>query len=129
MGEYVISSCSTADLTAEHFEKKNIAYVCFHYELDGVSYQDDLGKTMPFDVFYQKMVDGAETKTYQVNADEYEAHFKKYLEQGKDIIHVCLSSGISGTVNCKIKVGRRISGQKNICCGLSCSFLRVRTFN
>ncbi len=99
MGEYVISSCSTADLTAEHFEKKNIAYVCFHYELDGVSYQDDLGKTMPFDVFYQKMVDGAETKTYQVNADEYEAHFKKYLEQGKDIIHVCLSSGISGTVN------------------------------
>lgn len=33
--DYIISCCSTADLTAEHFEKSNIAYICFHYELDG----------------------------------------------------------------------------------------------
>lgn len=45
MSDYVISCCSTADLSAEHFEERNINYVCFKYELDGVSHYDDLGKT------------------------------------------------------------------------------------
>ena len=99
MSDYVISCCSTADLSAEHFEERNINYVCFKYELDGVSHYDDLGKTMPFDKFYQAMADGAETKTSQVNADEYEKYFRKFLEDGKDILHLCLSSGISGSIN------------------------------
>ena len=99
MSDFVISSCSTADLTKEHFEKRDIKYICFHYEMDGVSYMDDLGKTMSSDKFYQAMVDGAETKTSQINADEYEEYFDKFLKEGKDIIHLCLSSGISGSIN------------------------------
>lgn len=99
MNDYVISCCSTADLSAEHFEKRNIKYVCFKYELDGVTHLDDLGKSIPFDKFYQAMVDGAETKTSQVNVDEYEAYFREFLEEGKDILHLCLSSGISGSIN------------------------------
>lgn len=99
MSEYIISCCSTADLTEEHFKERNIEYLCFHYELDGKPYMDDLGKSMPFDKFYQAMVDGAETKTSQINAEEYEAYFRKFLEAGKDVIHLTLSSGISGTIN------------------------------
>ena len=30
MSEYILSCCSTADLTKEHFERRNIEYVCFH---------------------------------------------------------------------------------------------------
>lgn len=99
MGDYVLSCCSTADLTEEHFQERDIHYICFHYEMDGVSYKDDLGKSMPFDKFYQAMVDGAETKTSQVNAEEYEAYFEGFLKEGKDILHLCLSSGISGSIN------------------------------
>lgn len=99
MSDYVISCCSTADLTAEHLNERNLEYICFHYELDGKPYLDDLGKTMSMEDFYQAMVDGAETKTSQVNAEEYEAHFRKFLEQGKDVIHLTLSSGISGSIN------------------------------
>lgn len=99
MGEYVLSCCSTADITKEHFEKRNIHYICFHYEMDGKQYVDDLGESMPFDKFYQAMTDGAETKTSQVNAAEYEAYFESFLAQGKDILHVTLSSGISGSFN------------------------------
>lgn len=99
MSDYVISCCSTADLTKEHFEKRDIHYICFHYELDGVQYPDDLGQTMPFDKFYQAMVDGADTKTSQINADEFEEYFEPFLKEGKDIIHVCLSSGITGVMN------------------------------
>lgn len=99
MKEYVISCCSTADLSEEHFNKRNISYICFHFELDGKQYTDDLGKSMPFDKFYKAMKEGAETKTSQVNAQEFEEYFEGYLKEGKDILHVSLSSGLSGVIN------------------------------
>lgn len=99
MADYILSCCSTADLTKEQFEKRNINYVCFHFMLDGKQYNDDLGQTIPFDEFYKAMANGAETSTSQVNVDEYIEYFTPFLEQGKDILHVSLSSGISGTFN------------------------------
>lgn len=99
MSEYVLSCCSTADLSVEHFNERNINYICFHYEMDGKPYMDDLGMSMSFDDFYQAMVDGADTRTSQINADEYETYFEKFLAEGKDVLHLCLSSGISGSIN------------------------------
>ncbi len=99
MSEYVLSCCSTADLTNEHFLKRRISYLCFHYELDGVQYADDLGKSMPFDQFYAAMANGADTKTSQINTEEFIAYFEPFLKEGKDILHLCLSSGITGVMN------------------------------
>lgn len=99
MANYVLSCCSTADLTEEHLAQRDIHYICFHYMLDGVSYPDDLGKSIPFDKFYDAMAHGADTKTAQVSAGEFVAYFRQFLEQGQDILHVCLSSGLSGTFN------------------------------
>ncbi len=99
MEDYIISCCSTADLSEEHFNSRGIRYICFHYELDGKSYPDDLGKSIPFEEFYRKMSEGAETKTSQVNGDEFIEFFEPFLQAGKDILHVTLSSGISGVYN------------------------------
>ena len=99
MSEYVISCCSTADLTKEHFTKRDISYICFHFELDGKQYMDDLGESIAFDDFYHAMEQGADTKTSQINAGEFEEYFEGFLKQGKDILHVTLSSGISGVLN------------------------------
>ena len=99
MSDYILSCCSTADLSKEHFDAREIKYVCFHYFLNGEEHLDDLGQSIPFDKFYKMMAEGAETKTAQVNVAEYIDHFRPYLDEGKDILHVTLSSGISGTVN------------------------------
>lgn len=99
MQDFILSCCSTADLTKEHFEKRNINYICMHYYLDDVHYLDDLGQSMGFDEFYKAMQSGAETKTSQINAAEFEEYFEGFLKEGKDILHVSLSSGISGTFN------------------------------
>lgn len=96
---YCLSCCSTADLAKEHFEARDISYICFHYFINGKEYADDLGQSMPFDQFYKAMAEGAETSTSQVNIAEYLEYFSKMLEQGKDILHICLSSGLSGTYN------------------------------
>lgn len=99
MSDYIISCCSTADLSKEHFVQRDIHYICFHYELDGVQHKDDLGESVSFDDFYKAMANGADTKTSQINAEEFESYFEPFLQEGKDILHVTLSSGISGVVN------------------------------
>ncbi len=99
MAGYILSCCSTADLTEEHFRQRDIRYVCFHFSLDGKQYSDDLGKSISYDEFYKAMSNGAETKTSQVNVDEFVDFFTPFLEEEMDIIHVCLSSAISGVYN------------------------------
>lgn len=99
MDSYMISCCSTADLPRQQLLDRKIPYICFHYEMDGKPYLDDLGQSMSFAEFYQAMADGADTKTSQINAEEFMEFFEPFLKEGKDILHLSLSSGISGVVN------------------------------
>jgi DegV family protein with EDD domain len=99
MASFVLSCCSTADLTKAHFEERDIHYICFHYWLNGVEHPDDLGQTIPFPDFYRAMAEGADTKTSQINISEYLEYFEGFLSQGLDVLHITLSSGISGTYN------------------------------
>jgi DegV family protein with EDD domain len=99
MPDYVITCCSTADLPYEYFTKRNIPFVCFHFNLDGKEYPDDLGRSMPFEEFYKRIAAGAMPTTSQVSVGQYLAFFEPFLKEGKDILHLSLSSGISGSYN------------------------------
>ena len=99
MADYVLTCESTADLSENHFSFRDIPYVSFHFAVDGVEYMDDLGKSYPFEKFYQKVSAGADTRTAQVNISEYTDFWRPYLQANEDIVHVSLSSGLSGTVN------------------------------
>ena len=96
---YVLSACSTADISAEHFDKIGVKYLCFNFQLGGKDYVDDLGKTVSYKEFYQAMRDGAETKTSLISVDVYAEYFRSVLSEGKDVLHVSLSTGLSGTYN------------------------------
>jgi len=96
---YILSCCSTADLTKDHFDRRDINYLMFHYSLGGEEHPDDLGETIPFEEFYARVADGEMTKTSQPNVDQFVAHFTPFLEAGKDILHVTLSTGLSGVYN------------------------------
>mgnify|MGYP004620475351 CR=1 FL=1 len=100
MSKYILSCCSTFDLSKEHFEKRNIKYICFHYSINGKQYDDDLGQTIPIKDFY-KIIENKDVdlKTSQVNSNEFISYFTQFLEQGMDILHLCTSSGISGVYN------------------------------
>lgn len=96
---YVLTCCSTADLPKEHFEKRNIPYTCFHFMMDGTEYPDDLGQTIAFDDFYKRIENGAQPTTSQVSPEQFTEFFESFLKEGKDVLHVTLSGGISGTYN------------------------------
>ena len=99
MSDYVITCCSTADMPASYFEEKKVPYACFHFLLDGKEYPDDLGKSISFEDFYKMIAEGALPTTAQVNTEQYMDLFEPILQEGKDVLHLALSSGISGTVN------------------------------
>lgn len=102
MSDFVLSCCSTADMSKDYFINRDIHYICFHYYLDGKEYLDDLGESMDIMDFYKKMQEGADTKTAQINANEFIAYFEPFLKEGKDILHLTLSSGITGVYNSAI---------------------------
>lgn len=97
MNSYIISCCSTADITAEHFKKINVSCASFHFLLDDRDCIDDLGQSMPYKEFYAAMKNGADTKTSQISVGGYIDYFTPFLKDGHDVIHLCLSSGISGS--------------------------------
>ena len=99
MANYVITCCSTADMPEQYFIERKIPYVCFHFTLDGEQYADDLGKSIPFDEFYKRIAQGATPTTSQVNVSQFTEFFEPYLEEGRDILHITLSSGLSGVYN------------------------------
>ena len=102
MRDYVLTCCSTADMPNTFFTERDIPYVCFHFIMDGKTYPDDLGQSMSFEEFYKRLAGGSESKTSQVNVAEYKHFFEPFLKEGLDILHVSLSSGISGAYNSAI---------------------------
>lgn len=100
MNKFLLSCCSTSDLNVKHYKDRGIRYICFHYFLDGIEHKDDFGETLPISEFYKKMEQGAMTKTSQLNAQDYYNYFENLINEGyKEILHLTLSSGISGTIN------------------------------
>ena len=97
MQPYILSCCSTADLSKDYFEQREIPYVCFHFTIDGKEYADDLGQSMPFEEFYGKIAAGAMPTTSLVNTAQFIEFFEPFLKEGKDILHLSFSSGLSGT--------------------------------
>ena len=63
------------------------------------------------------IAEGALPTTAQVNTEQYMDLFEPILQEGKDVLHLALSSGISGTVNsaniAKAQMEEKISGSES----------------
>ena len=98
MHDYILSCCSAADVTWEKLEAMDVRLICNDFSMDGVPYKDDLGRTMTYKEFYDRIRAGETGATSQINPEAYVEYFTKlFTEENKDILHVCLSSGLSGT--------------------------------
>lgn len=97
MSDFVLTCESAADRTREFFALRNIPVVCFHYEIDDVVYTDDLYQSITPVEFFAQIAAGAMPKTSQVSVGEYEEFWEPFVAEGKDVLHLTLSSGISGT--------------------------------
>lgn len=97
MHDYVLSCCSTADVTEDFLHARDIECVYFNYQVDGVWCKDDFGRTHAPAELFERMLSGADVTTSQVSVGDYIEFWRPFLEAGRDVLHLTLSSGISGT--------------------------------
>ena len=97
MSNYVLGCGSTVDLNEQHLKERNVDVLPFHFRLGEKDYDDDFGKSIAYKDLYAEMAKGTPAKTSQTTAAEYEEKFAPVLEKGLDVVHVTLSSGISGS--------------------------------
>ena len=97
MRDYVITVNSTVDLPKEWLEERNVPVVPLRYTMDGQTYEDMSGLTAK--EFFAKLREGKMSVTSQVNPEEAKAALEPFLKEGKDVLHLAFSSGLSGTCN------------------------------
>ena len=99
MENYILSCCSTMDLRKGWAEERGVNLIYAKFFLEGEEFRDDFYESISQEKLFERMLSGEKSQTTQVNTEEYIGSFRKYLEQGQDIFHICLSSGVSGTFN------------------------------
>ena len=95
--QIITDSCS--DLTPALMEQYGIDYAKMNTVFKGETAPADLSWTAQ-DVhkFYDTMRNGDRITTTQVPVEEFNRVFRKYLDQGCDIVYIGCSSGLSGSV-------------------------------
>lgn len=97
MNNYVISCCSPVDYAKEDLAALDVETIYFHIILDGKDYLDDFGQTLSAEALLDAQRAGRDVKTSQISVGEYKDFFRPFLEAGRDILHITVSSGLSGT--------------------------------
>ena len=97
MNTYVIMTDNMADPPEDYIREHELEVLSLSYILEGVTYD----REHPLEVgeFYNRMRNGSMPTTSQVNPEQAKEAFTACLEQGKDVLYIAFSSGLSGTYN------------------------------
>ena len=96
MSKIKISSDSTCDLGDELKSAHNISYFPYHINLEGKDYLDNVTIT-PEDLFQAYHERKVLPKTSAINIGEYLDYFKQFTDEGYEVIHINLGSGLSSS--------------------------------
>lgn len=96
--EYIIFTDTNADLPEEYLKENGLGVLALSVTIDDVFY-NGVDEMIEPKEFYAKMRAGIPAKTMQVNPDQAEKAFERWLEKGYDLVYIAFSSGLSGSYN------------------------------
>lgn len=94
---YRITTDSTCDMPVEYYKENEIPYVGLTFQINGKEYREGGDDCMPLHDFYDQLRAGVPSTTMQVNTYDFIDFVEPYLQAGEDVLHLCFSSGLSGT--------------------------------
>lgn len=106
MSDYVIMSDTGCDIDFATLREWGVGFrgLTFHFE-DGIEHDEG---EMEMSEFYAKMRAGAVSKTSAVNSETFKEMFEEALREGKDILYLGFSSGISATSNSAMMAAKEL---------------------
>ena len=97
MRDYIITVNSTVDMPKEWLAERGVPVIPLKYTMEGKTYTDMEGLTPK--EFFGKLREGKMSVTSQVNPEEAKEMLEPFVKEGKDVLHLSFSSGLSGTAN------------------------------
>ncbi len=96
--KFILSAESTVDMPYKYVESRNIPVLFYTYQIEGKEYFDDmLRDENALPLFYKSIEDGKLPSTSQINEFRYYEYFEELIQKG-DVLHLCLSSGLTPSV-------------------------------
>lgn len=111
MENLVFTMESTCDLPEEIVKQRGFVVLDMDFVVDGKEFSSKTD-TAKSSGIYQKMREGKRTSTSQINQFLYEEAFQKLLDQGKTIIHIGFSSGLSGSLSNAIRASETMNKEQ-----------------
>ncbi len=105
MASYTLMTDMTCDLSKEMLEELQVCAVPMAFQLGSNAYQhypDE--REITLEEFYVRLKAGEDAVTSQINPATYIEYFERELKEGKDILYLCFSSGLSGTINTAVLI-------------------------
>ncbi len=111
MRDYLIFTEVTADLPVDLISKLQLNIIPMEFAFSDTErylhYSDN--REMPLAEFYRRVQAGEHTNTSQVRYADFIDAFEPVLADGKDILYICFSSGLSGTYNTALLAKKDLS--------------------
>ena len=108
MAKFILSTDSSCDVCSYQLKALNIKSLPLYFTINGRVFPDVFEQDSEYEEFYKKIEEGAMPSTSQINTYTHEEYFDDILENSKCnvIVHLSLSSGLSGTYNNAIKAAK-----------------------
>jgi EDD domain protein, DegV family len=110
MNDYVILTDSTTDLNPQIIRDLDVQVIPLQFTIGGKSYYDYADeRELSIKNFYDMLRAGDMSTTAQINTAQYIDVFEPYLKEGKDVIYIGFSSGLSGSYNSSCMAAQELS--------------------
>lgn len=95
----VILTDSCCDLPISYVKENDVKVLPIRVSIDKEEFHDDLGQSLGYHEFYEKIRSGKMPTTSQVTSYNFEEAFRSEVEQGNNVLYIGFSSALSGCVN------------------------------
>ncbi len=110
MSEYVIMTDSSCDLPAKLADEMELTVLPLYVDVDGQKFTNYLDeREISFAEIYAKLRTKCPAKTSAVNVNDFMEPMESLLKDGKDVLYIGFSSGLSGTYNAGAMAARELA--------------------
>jgi len=95
---FIIHTDSACDIRPALLQEWGVGFTPLTFRFDGED-KEYTEADLPIKEFYDRMRGGAVAKTAAINMAEFKEAFESYLKEGKDVLYLAFSSGLSTTCN------------------------------
>ena len=96
---FVVMTDTSGNLPPQYIFDYSLQVIPFSYFIEGKEYNSVKNPDFDAEDFYARIKKGMKVTTSQIPPQQYADFFEPALREGRDVIFICMSSGISGSCN------------------------------